>query len=182
MMRKFLCLLIATLGAILALTMGCTHTPTSRLDTSNIALDESHCTRQNYQQCLVVGQSILNKAVRTNNAAEREGLFADAAQVLINGCQWGDPGACYDLGMIYSDGKYQAKDYKTAQRYYTQACNENLAMACANLGEVYLLDNQDKKAGQIYRRMCTEYHDAKACQISEELQRGITHSSYFAER
>ncbi len=178
MQKRFSLLFSVTFATAILIALGCSH-PSPSLENSNVAVDEKQCTRRNFQQCLWVGQAIFNKAIRIKNIDTSEGLYADGTQMFMNGCQWGDPAACFELGTIYQEGKFQDKDIKKAEQYYVQACNEDIQVACASLGDLYITTNQSNKAVRIFQRMCDQNHDTKACQTYQALQRGQKASSYF---
>ncbi|MCG3719916.1 sel1 repeat family protein, partial [Aliarcobacter butzleri] len=48
----------------------------------------------------------------------------------IKACDLGNASACYNLGIMYSDGKFFAKNSANAKEYFRRACDMNFDEAC----------------------------------------------------
>src|SRR4051812_20570522 len=54
-------------------------------------------------------------------------------------CEGGEARACYDLGVLYTDGRGVAKDRRRAAELFKQVCSGGVAQGCTMLG-MFLLE------------------------------------------
>lgn len=69
---------------------------------------------------------------------------------LINGCKWGAPNSCSDLGEFYLD----LKICKKCEDYTEKACSKNIAHACFILSGCLHYQGKEKEALRIVKQNC----------------------------
>jgi TPR repeat protein len=84
----------------------------------------------------------------------------------INDCENNNSVACFNMGLMYSNGDGVTKDDTKALEFYTKACDRNYAKACSNAALLYeespTLQTDMKKAFKLYNKACGG-DDAYAC-------------------
>lgn len=94
------------------------------------------------------------------------GNYKRALQIFENLCMGGDSGACYQLGILYSDGENVPRNFHKSVAFYDQACSANVLAACNNLGVMFYRGEgvrQDyQKSLELYDKAC-KGGNADAC-------------------
>jgi len=85
-------------------------------------------------------------------------LNADILLESHEACSAGDPGACYNLGNMYSMGKGVKHDNAKAKKFYFDACNKGSARACYALGLIFsegtIVQKNITKAKSFFEKSC----------------------------
>ncbi|MGX3044675.1 tetratricopeptide repeat protein [Helicobacter sp. T3_23-1056] len=71
--------------------------------------------------------------------------------------------SCYNLGVMYIDGKGVRQDYHKARELWKKACDMKNAMACHNLGVLYA-----RGKGVKQNRSIAKQYYGKACDLGEQ--------------
>lgn len=96
----------------------------------------SHLTRQALQENYKANYSLFDKA-----------------------CNSGDAIGCYELGLMYRDGKGVKQNSKKALTYLNKVCNEGVAESCRAVGDMFAFgDGVAKnyaKAIKLFKKACS---------------------------
>ena len=60
--------------------------------------------------------------------------YQKAAQLYQKACDEGNALGCYNLGVLYHNGKGVNQDYQKAAQFYQKACDGGGAKGCSSLG------------------------------------------------
>ena len=91
----------------------------------------------------------LPASAQVNQAAQRaydSGNFDEARRLWQQGCDGGNPGDCFELGIVYRDGEGVAPDQERYLQLMGIACDGDIAAACHNLGHDALRAVEDEGA------------------------------------
>ena len=83
-------------------------------------------------------------------------------------CDNNDGSACYELGLLYDEGKMVAKNEKKADQFILRACELKYDVGCLATAAYYQVNNNMKKAIGYYVEVC-ERGDASACALAAVL-------------
>lgn len=90
-----------------------------------------------------------------------------AASFFQKGCELKDQHACASLGALYEQGDGLPKDILKAKKLYETACDQDIAIACFNLGEMYDTGRDEADIAYDHAKAVTYYE--KSC-ASDEIQ------------
>ena len=92
-------------------------------------------------------------------------LFAAGEDIgaLQKACDDGNAISCFNLGLLYDEGRGVRQDYKKASELYSKACDMGYAGGCYNLGFLY---NNGQGVRQD-KRTAKEYF-GKACDLGDQ--------------
>ena len=90
--------------------------------------------------------------------------YQKAKQLAEKACDDGDDLACSNLGFLYKDGKGVSQDTQKAKELYQKSCHQNKknAVACNNLGVLYLKEKNYQAARPLLEFSCNQNY-LKAC-------------------
>jgi len=103
-----------------------------------------------------------NDGLKAYNAKD----FKKAETLFSKFCDAGNASGCYNLGLMYDNGKgVKQNDFK-AVKLYTKACNSGYINGCYNLGLMYFNGNgvrqSDSRAKELFGKAC-DGGDAFGC-------------------
>ncbi len=78
-------------------------------------------------------------------------------------CDLNNGSGCFNLGLLYDDGKSVTQDYTQANTFYTKACDMGNARGCFNLGISY-----DNGKGVRQNMQTAKELFGKACDLGEQ--------------
>lgn len=91
--------------------------------------------------------------------------YLAAKKLFETSCDFNNINACYNLGLMYMDGRGVKKDINKTLVFFEKACEGGLANACFNLGVIYENDTSVKatnKALYFFNKGCT-LNDKECC-------------------
>lgn len=101
-------------------------------------------------------QAQAQSSATAGDGAYRRGDYAAAAALFQQACNDGHATGCFNLGVLYDNGRGVAKDETRAAGLYQQACTGGDATGCTNLGVDYErgegVAKNTARALQLYRR------------------------------
>lgn len=71
---------------------------------------------------------------------------------------------CFNLGILYANGRGVRQDYQQAKTYYEKACNLNYRLGCFNLGFLY-----EEGLGVRQNFQTAKEYFGKACDLGEQV-------------
>lgn len=106
------------------------------------------------------------------------GCLPAAVRNLHRGCDQGNAGSCFELGVAYYEGKDSKGtpvdvNYKSARSAFTKACEKENSTACYNLGYMY----QKGEGGDINKTSALT-HFAKGCELGDNTACGKATLAY----
>jgi TPR repeat protein len=94
-------------------------------------------------------------------ATGRDGVTRDDARatpLFVEACDGGEPAGCYNVGLMYQDGRGVSADLAVAVAAYEDGCLGGSSPACDNLGTLYDQGRgvaaSPEKAVALYQRAC----------------------------
>ena len=104
-------------------------------------------------------KDLFNQGVNAYN----KGNYAQAAKLFEQACNGGFARGCYNLGVLYDDGRGVKQNYAQAAKLYEQACNGSVAESCFNLGVMY-----GKGQGKRQNHSTAKEYFGKACDLGNQ--------------
>lgn len=100
------------------------------------------------------------------NNAYQKGDYTQAAKFMKKICNRGDTSGCYNLGVLYRDGKGVKQSYIQAAKLFEKACNNGDLESCSSLGVAYGkghgVKQSDTQAIKLWEKACNG-NIAKGC-------------------
>ncbi|MGX3044315.1 tetratricopeptide repeat protein [Helicobacter sp. T3_23-1056] len=118
------------------------------------------CGSKNYEACLILGNyyHLYYDDPDSRNTIKYWNLACDKGNIEVKST------ACYNLGVLYSNGESINTNLRLSAQYHKTACALNYALSCVNLGVFY-------ERGASIRQSLFEAkeHYGKGCDLGEEL-------------
>ncbi|MGX2971025.1 tetratricopeptide repeat protein [Helicobacter sp. T3_23-1059] len=124
------------------------------------ALLAKACSSKNYEACLMLGNyyHLYYDDPDSTNTIKYWNLACDKGNIAVKST------ACYNLGVLYSNGESINANLRLSAQYHKTACALNYALSCVNLGVFY-------ERGVSVRQSLLEAkeHYGKGCDLGEEI-------------